>query len=486
MTQKEWSSHVTGKALILGMGASGLACARHLAKRGFALVVADTRLSPPNADAIFAISPEAELIMGQLPERLDDQITMVVVSPGLSLYTGPSGALIAQARAKGIEVLGELELFARELERLRLEEGYSPQVIGVTGTYGKTTSVTLMATLLRAAGKRVALAGNVGPNALDVLASALEGPHWPEAWVLELSSFQLASTTSLRLDVALLTNITEDHVDWHGSMAVYAEDKCRIFHHALVGVINRQDPLTMEVRDAIRVPRLVTIGEDVPCHDGDWGLSPEKAGTSSLWLGQCQSGEFVPFCPEEALQLAGRHNTLNVLGVLAMLKAVGVDLQTVLSALKGYQGEPHRVQPMFEADGVLVVDDSKGTNVGAVVAAIKGLAARGRRILIVLGGDGKGQDFTPLAEVLQAHAGAVALIGRDAPKIQAAIEPAKVPMKSCFGMAEAVTWLWSQHKSGDVLLLSPGCASWDMYRNYAERSEDFIKCARFVTGVDER
>lgn len=482
MTDQNQAMHQRRKALILGLGASGIACARHLAARGVVLSVADTRLSPPFADALFQLCPEAEFVTGSLPSKLDPAVNMLVVSPGLSLYNGPSGELVRQARERGVPVVGEIELFALELERLAREEDYHPRVVAVTGTNGKTTTVTLLHTLLTAAGHEAALAGNVGPNVLDVLASASSRKALPEVWVLELSSFQLASTSTLAPDAAALLNITEDHVDWHGSMQAYALDKARVFRHARHGVVNRDDEGTARLLAATAIPAGPTFGSDEPVRTGDWGLVPDASGRTLLVRA---SGDGpVAFVHEDDLQLAGRHNTLNVLAVLSLLDTLGVPLESVRKALLGYKGEPHRVQPLFESGGVLFIDDSKGTNVGAVVAAVKGVFERGRRVLIVMGGDGKGQDFTPLKEALAGRSGGVALIGRDAPAIERALEGLDAPVKRFDGMAGAVTWLWSLASSGDAVLLSPACASWDMYRNYAERSEDFTRCARTVTKID--
>lgn len=495
------------KALVVGLGASGLAAIEYLVRRGWSVEAADTREAPPNAEKVLAAHPGMVLHLGGLPETLADGIDLLVMSPGVSPYYGAAAALVARARARGVDIAGEIELFARELSRLKAETGYAPKVIGITGTNGKTTTTSLTAKMMAQAGFSTVAAGNIGPNAVTELLRAEDEGKLPDCWVLELSSFQLETTATLRCDAAALLNVTEDHIDWHGSLEAYAAAKARIFSESTVRVVNRDDGHTLEAARHAGVragasPKILTFGADSPEAPGEYGLV-EAEGLSWLAFVPAPEGETLAagsvkqrskrvrasepgaadverLMPEDALLIRGRHNAMNALAAVALATAAGASLGRVLAALAAYKGEPHRVEYLRTVDGVDFIDDSKGTNVGAVAAAVKGFAAQKRRILIVLGGDGKGQDFSPLAEALAGTAGAVALIGQDARKIGAALDchGAFAAPKAYFETLEAaVDWLWTAHRPGDVLLLSPACASWDMFRNYAHRSAVFAECA---------
>lgn len=463
------------RALIVGLGASGQACAHHLARRGWRVRAADTRKAPAGAELLKTSLPEAEILTGGLPESLLDGVSLVVMSPGLSPYFGVAAPLVSRARALGIEVVGEIELFARALRVLSEERGYCPTVIGITGTNGKTTTTTLVTRMASASGCLAVAAGNIGPNAVTELDKALDAGHLPDVWVLELSSFQLDTTETLACRAAAVLNVTEDHLDWHGGMQAYAEAKGRIFHADTIRVVNREDAVTMTLAQGGDVR---TFGANLPVEPGAYGL--ERGEDGLLWLAKTSESGTVRFLPEQALLIAGRHNAMNALAALALIEAAGLPLGPALEALAVYEGEPHRVARVLEYDGVTFIDDSKGTNVGAVTAAVKGFAAQGRRILIILGGDGKGQDFSPLAEALADTAGAAALIGRDAPKIEVALQATSVPVKRLNTLEESVDWLWTRRQPGDVLLLSPACASWDMFRDYAERSDRFVASAKRI------
>lgn len=355
-------------------------------------------------------------------------------------------------------------------------------VVGVTGTNGKTTTTTLVTKMAAEGGRRATAAGNIGPNAVTELDKALDAGVLPEVWVLELSSFQLDTTSSLKCVSAAVLNVTEDHLDWHGDMKAYAEAKGRIFKQDTVRVVNREDAETLRLAQGGPVR---TFGGGEPVKAGEYGLARGTDGL--LWLSRLDEGASEPtlFCPEKSLLIAGRHNAMNALAALALIEAAGLPVGPALAALAAYGGEPHRVERVLDCDGVTFIDDSKGTNVGAVAAAVKGFAAQGRRILIILGGDGKGQDFSPLVEALKGTAGAVALIGRDAPLIEEALSATGIPMARQTTLEEAVYWLWARHAQGDVLLLSPACASWDMFRDYAERSARFIACARAIAAEEQ-
>ncbi|MCX8004960.1 MAG: UDP-N-acetylmuramoyl-L-alanine--D-glutamate ligase [Burkholderiaceae bacterium] len=485
---------MSARALVLGLGESGLAMARHLARAGFALRVADTRAAPPRLSALRAELPAAEFVPGEFSPALLAEVSQVAISPGLSPRQPAVAALLEAARQARIEVVGEIELFARALAQLAAERGYTPQVIGITGTNGKTTTAHLTALLVERAGRRWRRSLRVRreQRALDELARRLQQDALPQVWVLELSSFQLASTQSLACDAAAILNLSQDHLDWHGSMQAYAEAKARILARARVPVVNRDDAAVMALLR--KSARPVTFGSGPPTQPDEWGLlreggidwlayaedlAPERRRRAAGELPGVAGQVYVQrLMPAAALRIRGRHNALNALAALALARAIGCPLAPMLHALREYRGEPHRVQPVAIIDGVEYYDDSKGTNVGATVAAIEGLAAEGRRVVAILGGDGKGQDFTPLAAPLAAHARAVVLIGRDAPAIEAALAGAGYPRERCATLPDAVQAAARLARAGDAVLLSPACASFDMFRDYAHRAEVFVAAVR--------
>lgn len=483
------------RVLILGLGESGLAIARWLAREGASLRVADTRAAPPMLEPLRASVPAAEFVGGAFADALLEGVDRIAISPGLSPTTAPAAPLLKEAKARGVEVVGEIELFARALARLRDERGYRPRLVGVTGTNGKTTTTRLAGLLIERAGRRVAVAGNISPTALDTLRERLDADDLPGVWVLELSSFQLATTSSLACDAAAVLNVTQDHLDWHGTMDAYAKAKARIFAKDTVQVLNRDDPVVLAL--ARKSAHVCTFGSGAPVHADEYGLLRDGGLT---WLGFAEetagprrrkavAAEAAPvettvyvhrLMPTEALRLRGRHNALNALAALALARAVGGPLAPMLHALREYRGEPHRVELIATLRGVEYYDDSKGTNVGATVAAVEGLGAEGKRLAVILGGDGKGQDFAPLAAPLARHARAVALIGRDADRIAAALAGATYPIERCETLPDAVHACVRHARSGDAVLLSPACASLDMFRNYAHRSEVFVETVRGI------
>lgn len=473
--------------LVLGLGESGLAMARWLARSG-EVRVADSREAPPMLAALRAELPQTAFVAGFDPSLLDG-VTQLAISPGLSPVRGEAVSLIKAARARGIEVVGEIELFARALATLKAERGYQPKLIGVTGTNGKTTTTRLAGLLIERAGRSVAVAGNISPTALDTLRERINANTLPEVWVLELSSFQLATTTSLACDAAAVLNLTQDHLDWHGTFEAYAKAKARVFAKDSIQVLNRDDPAVIAMAAKKLAP--LTFGAGAPAHSGEFGLLHEGGMT---WLALAEetaggqrkrkavadappvAGEvFVHrLMPVDALRIRGRHNALNALAALALARAIGCPLAPLLHALREFEGEPHRVQRVAMIDGVEYYDDSKGTNVGATVAAIEGLGAEGGKLAVILGGDGKGQDFTPLVAPLARHARAVALIGRDAGAIASLLAGAAYPVERFSDLAAAVRACRNHARAGDAVLLSPACASLDMFRNYAHRAEVFV------------
>ena len=617
--------------LILGLGDSGLAMAAWGAKHGAARIqVWDSREQPPQLAALREQLPAAEFFHGELPESALQGVHLVLKSPGLSPLDARLQPLLKLAQATGIPVQGELDLFARALADLKTERRYEPAVLAITGTNGKTTTTCMTALLAERAGKRVAVAGNIGPSMLGLLGAAMdlepapvpveataeaadddtlpleaarelpaeereevadaeaEAPaesvepavdeeavpaveaaaaevadanaalpadepstleavaalldeqplpikppppkppvfeHLPEVWVLELSSFQLDTVVGFEPTAAAVLNLSQDHLDWHGDMAAYARAKARIFgQHALM-VINRDDP---EVEAMVPAPvpvkqgrgrptklvsrEVVRFGLNAPTNPGDYGLVVEGGmawlvraresddtvkrkpvrphaatrlpheGAEKAWGGPAPSQDepeeilLQRLMPADALRVRGRHNAANALAALALASAAGCALAPMLHGLREYRGEPHRVEYVATVRGVDFYDDSKGTNVGATVAAIKGLGAdrAPAKLVMILGGDGKGQDFSPLREGLARHARAVALIGRDAPALAAALDSLDLPLQTHESLEAATRWCLQQAESGDSVLLSPACASLDMFRNYAHRAEVFV------------
>jgi UDP-N-acetylmuramoylalanine--D-glutamate ligase len=483
------------RALVLGLGESGLAIARWLARGGWQLRVADTRESPPQLDALRENEPQAQFAAGTLGPDLLEGVALVAISPGLSPTTSPARPVLEAARRQGTEVVGEIELFARALAELRTTRQYAPRVVGVTGTNGKTTTTRLTGLLIERAGRSVAVAGNISPTALDTLREALEQDRLPDTWVLELSSFQLETTRSLACDAAAVLNLTQDHLDWHGTMAAYAAAKARILARAAVQVLSRDDPAVLAM--ARKSAPVVTFGQDAPAQADQYGLVRDGgivwlAYAEDLSLGHRRrkaAGElpgvdgpvFVHrLMPADALRIRGRHNALNALAALALARAIGCPLAPMLHALREYEGEPHRVSLVANVSGVEYYDDSKGTNVGATVAALDGLGGEGKRLVVILGGDAKGQDFTPLVAPLARHARAVVLIGRDGPQLAALLAAATYPVESAASLPEAVQAAARHATDGDAVLLSPACASLDMFRNYAHRAEVFVDAVREI------
>ncbi|HEX5312108.1 UDP-N-acetylmuramoyl-L-alanine--D-glutamate ligase [Aquabacterium sp.] len=598
--------------LILGLGDSGLAMARWSARCGAQVRVADTREQPPQAATLKQDVPAATLHHG-LEVALLDGVNLVLKSPGLMPNAPDVAALLEAAAERGIPVRGELSLFATALVDLKADLRYAPKVLAITGTNGKTTTTSLTAQLVERCGKRVGLAGNIGPTLLDTLRIALEqepepelsdesrepeqlplpnldastyvagepaaaaaeaGPAGgavaadadtpsevspessaesvdaavpaaevvladdadaplvvlappppkepvfqvlPEVWVLELSSFQLDGVTNFEPDAAVVLNVTQDHLDWHGSMQAYAEAKARIYGKQAVMVINRDEPMVeamvpppVVIKSSVRGRpartehrNVVRFGLDAPQNPGDFGLVNEAGmawlvrarevdPTVKLKKGETHEIVLQRLMPADALRIRGRHNASNALAALALATAIDCPLAPMLHGLREYRGEPHRVEHVGTVAGVDAIDDSKGTNVGATVAALTGLGAdlSGGKLVVILGGDGKGQAFEPLAEPVARYCRAVALIGRDAQAIGGVLSGATMPngdalaIESHASLEDATRWAFAQARAGDAVLLSPACASLDMFRNYAHRAQVFIDTVREL-GADQ-
>jgi UDP-N-acetylmuramoylalanine--D-glutamate ligase len=460
--------------LVLGLGESGLAMARWCVRRGARLRIADTRAAPPGLADLHQAAKDAEFVSGEFSKKLLENVDLLALSPGLS-----GGLMVVlEARARGIPVVGEIELFAQGLRDLGVRD--KTKVLAITGTNGKTTTTALTGHLCAATGRDAAVAGNISPAALDALMLRLDAGKLPEIWVLELSSFQLETTLTLNPDAAAVLNISEDHLDRYIDIDEYASAKARVLLHdqgnTAAQILNRDDARVR--RMAVPHRQLLSFGLDAPGTLEDFGLR-ERNG--EFWL--VQGDSFL--LPVAELPLAGLHNAANALASLALCHAIGLPIKQLVAGLKTFRGLAHRVEKIAEIGGVVFYDDSKGTNVGATVAALQGLGGQknaaypnGRKIVLIAGGDGKNQDFLPLREAVSRHARSVVLIGRDAPLIKAALGDCAVPLLAAQDLEEAVRTAAGAALSGDAVLLSPACASFDMFRNYVHRAEVFVAAVR--------
>ena len=455
--------------LVLGLGETGLSLARWLTAQGAQVCVADSRAAPPGIDILQKEMPQVDVYCGPFRDEALDGIDRIAISPGVAL----ADPFVQRALARGIPVEGDIELFAQQLGVQKTK----PKIIAITGSNGKTTVTAMVEYLCRAAGKEAVAAGNISPAVLDVLLA--RGVKQPEIWVLELSSFQLETTFSLNADAATVLNLSEDHLDRYAGMEEYAAAKARIFSGKGAQILNRDDARSMGM--ALSGHKLVTFGLTPPGlsvstewagveHDlnettGDFGIE-HHAG--ALWL--VQGSERLLKADE--LQVSGLHNVANALAALALCRAIGLPIHKLIGALRTFRGLPHRVEKIAEVNGIIYYDDSKGTNVGATEAALQGL---GRPAVVILGGEGKGQDFTPLRAAVADHARAVVLIGCDAPLIEQALSGCGKPVLHARDMEDAVRLATEQAQHGDAVLLSPACASFDMFRNYVQRAEVFVQ-----------
>ena len=482
--------------LILGLGASGLAMARWCARQGARVTVADSREQPPQLATLRAEWPEVGFVGGPFSASLVEgtDVRAVFRSPGLSPAT--VAPVFDAARAVGLWTGGELSLFNHALGELREAQAYQPKVLAITGTNGKTTVTSLTGQLVERAGKTVAVAGNIGPTLLDTLQQHLDADSLPEVWVLELSSFQLDGVTGFEPTAATVLNVTQDHLDWHGSLAAYAEAKACIFGSQTLLVLNRDDATVMAMLPAPQRAKLqkpvvrehITFGASLPTRPSDFGIEVvngmawlvralEADETRKRRKDEAEELHIQRLIPADALRIRGRHNATNALAALALAQAAGCTIAPMLYGLREYAGEPHRVEPVALIQDIEYFDDSKGTNVGATVAALQGLGAD-RRIVVILGGDGKGQDFSPLADPVARYVRSVLLIGRDAPLIAQALAGTGVPLHTVATLPEAVQQAATLAQAGDAVLMSPACASLDMFDNYEHRARVFCEAVQ--------
>lgn len=453
------ATQYTGRnAIVLGLGLTGLSLARYLAAAGATVRVADTRPAPPCAQRLRGDRPDVPLVTGPLQPSHFDGVDLIAISPGVARRT----PVIAEAVARGVEIVGDIELFARALPP-------GQKVLAITGSNGKTTVTSLTGALCRAAGLSTVVAGNIGEAVLDVLGDFDRDMAWPEVVVLELSSFQLETTSSLSAVAATVLNVTDNHLDRYDGIDEYAAAKARIFAGSGAQVLNRDDARTMAMRIAGR--SIETFGSGVPQSEAEWGLVARGGSGSDVWL--ARGGALL--VPAADLELVGRHNALNALAAMALTSIVAKISRDVLSAAVKFQGLPHRMQRVVEIDRVLYVNDSKATTVAATKAALEGIA---RPVVLIAGGDGKAQNFAPLKPIVDAYCRAVLLIGRDAHAIESAIAGARAAVEQHGTLDRAVARACELARPGDAVVLSPACASLDQFSNYAERGEHFAAYVR--------
>jgi UDP-N-acetylmuramoylalanine--D-glutamate ligase len=527
------------QVLVLGLGESGQAMVRWCLRHGALVRAWDSRQDSPHLTALKSQHPQVDIRSDALSEPFLNGVQRIFKSPGLAPNDGRIAPAMQWAAQHRVPVQGELSLFSEALSDLKEEIQYSPKVLAITGTNGKTTTTSMTRHLIDRVGLRVVEAGNIGPTMLDTLSQGLdlEGAvkphpasakqalelqvverlpldtpqaqdetsrsasfqHLPEVWVLELSSFQLHEIQGFDPSAAVVLNISEDHLDWHGTINAYAQDKARIYGDSAVMVVNQDEPLVTAMipaskpgvgRFAKPVHRqVVRFGLSAPTRPGDFGLVTENA---VAWLVRALPNEepvsrsrsapldepvhLQRLLPVDAMRVRGRHNASNAMAALALATAIGCPLGPILYGLRDYGGEPHRVEYVATVQGIEAFDDSKGTNVGATLAAVNGLSQERphSKLVLILGGEGKGQNFTPLIEPLRRCARAVALIGREAPGLSQLLEKTGLTL-ACHDTLQAATrWAFSQAQTGDAVLLSPACASLDMFTNYVHRAEVFV------------
>ena len=501
--------------LIMGLGESGVAMAKWCLRNGAFVRLVDTREQATLSERQNAWLDELrtaglkDIQFGPLNDDLLADIEVIGISPGLSPLQEPTESFLVKARKARIDVWSEIEFFARAIAALsRMAQAtasnYATKVLAVTGTNGKTTTTALTGQLCERAGKKVAVAGNISPAALEKLMISLNEADqiedMPDIWVLELSSFQLVYTHTLNATAATVLNITQDHLDWHGDMQAYAAAKTRIFGPDSVCILNRDDSLVMDLfsKEQKLEKTIVTFGSSKPDEQGAFGIEHDLRAGGIDWLVWAEVeedndpkpkrrrksaavAEAEPFrlkrlIPADALRIRGRHNALNALAALALARAANLPMNALLHGLRDYHGEPHRVQSIAIVNDVEYVDDSKGTNVGATVAALNGLGSNesGKRIWLIAGGDGKGQDFSPLREPTLRFVKGVFLIGKDALTIRETLgEDISCTMSG--NLEAAVKAAAQQAQTGDLVLLSPACASLDQFKDYVARAEAFAR-----------
>ncbi|MDH3887093.1 MAG: UDP-N-acetylmuramoyl-L-alanine--D-glutamate ligase [Gammaproteobacteria bacterium] len=435
------------RTLVIGLGKTGLSVARYLSRQGVSVAIVDSRDQPPELERSRSELPaDVALFLGGFHPDAFERAQQIVISPGVSMQQPE----IAAALARQVPVMGDIELFA---------QAATAPVIAITGSNGKSTVVTLLSAMARRAGIDVRTGGNIGTPALDLITD-----NEPDLYVLELSSFQLETLHSLRPQAAVVLNISDDHLDRYRDLQDYASTKQLVYQNAGLQVVNLDDPVAAALADAQRP--LVGFTGQVPAA-GNYGLL-QHAG--ERWLARGDT----PIMPVANIRMAGRHNYLNALAALALGEAAGLPLTAMVATLAEFQGLPHRMQYLHEGNGVRWFNDSKGTNVGATLAAIDGVDGK---VVLIAGGDGKGADFSPLAHAMQRKGQGAVLIGKDACLLETALQGV-VPVRQADNMTQAVGFAAEMAQPGDCVLLSPACASTDMYRNFEARGDIFMQAVQ--------
>ena len=453
------------RILVLGAGDTGRSVVDYLSRMGARVRVADSRTNPPGADQFRASYPAVKFVTGHFTDALFGDAELIVASPGVAVAGPACDPALARALAEGKDVIGDIELFAREQNRIT---GKRPKVIGITGSNGKSTVTAMAGAMCRAAGLKTVVAGNIGLPVLDALHDASVNGA-PDVYVIELSSFQLETTSSLHLDAATMLNLSQDHLDRYRSMHDYAQAKQTIFAHAAHQVLNREDAASLQMRD--QQLRSSTFGIDSAPNAQDFGIDDDAL---------CEGR--TPLMPLADMPIAGLHNAANALAAFALCRAIGADALKLADGVRQFKGLPHRLENVGVINGVTFFDDSKGTNVGSTVAALSGMTVP---TILIAGGIGKAQDFSPLAEPVRKRARAVVLIGKDARTIESAITSARIDCLHATSMKDAVEKAYSRASPGDAVLLSPACSSFDMFDNYNHRGEVFAACVRMLKTARE-
>ena len=451
--------------LVLGMGETGLSIAKWLTRQKARVRVADSRSDPPNMLTMKNVLPEVEICQGPFVDTMFEDIELIAMSPGVPM----SESHVQQAIKRGVPVVGDITLFNWALEQCGPPR---PKILAITGTNGKTTVTAMVGTMLKKAGLDVEIAGNIGPAVLDSLMRCMDIGQLPQFWVLEVSSFQLELTENLNADVATVLNLAEDHMDRYASLRDYTLAKIRIFQHEKsaegIQILNRDDAESIAM--GLAEKKRITFGLNEPETKIDFGIVRNR---DDIWLVE---GQMLLMKATE-LKLNGMHNAANALAALAVCRALQIPIEPLLSALREFKGLPHRMEEVAAFNHVIFIDDSKSTNVSATVAALKGLQ---RKVVLIAGGDGKGQEFSALNDAVADSARGVVLIGRDADKIASVLDGCGVPVLFARTMAEAVQKSFLLARKDDVVMLSPACASFDMFRNYIHRAEVFTAAVKDI------
>ena len=455
MSEKQQSNNMSiisrfTEATVVGLGVSGYSAARYLRSRGLAVCVVDTRPHPPLAESLLKEHPEVETFFGSLSVDAVKNAELLVVSPGVSLGLPD----ISAAKNRGAEIVGDIELF--------LQENTKP-LIAITGSNGKSTVTTLVGEMCLAGGKKPLVAGNIGE---PVLNSLIENSEYDVA-VLELSSFQLETTSIVPAESATILNISADHMDRYASMGDYMLAKARIMRGAKRAVLSRHEP---ELEQITKAAKLIYFGLDKPKADNIFGVDRRKSGR---WL--MKGSESLMRLTD--VPLVGLHNILNVLAAFALTDFLAIDKDKLVSAVISFEGLPHRMQTVAVKDGVTFVNDSKATNIGAAAMALKNLESP---VYWIAGGDGKGADFSEMRDELPDTVQHAFLIGRDANEIKNAVN-SKVSTTVVDTLEDAVRQAYKLASPGSVVLLSPACASFDMFSGFAQRGEEFVRAVKALS-----